>query len=733
MSNRLIFSTAIFVNAMLLFWVQPLVGKMILPLAGGGPAVWNTCLFFFQGTLLAGYIYAHVGSGALGSRRHGALHLLLVLAAIALLPMGFGHDALADLDRYPAWAILRALIANVGFPFFIISAGSPLLQKWFGETGDKDAGDPYFLYAASNLGSFVGLIAYPVLLEPFMTLGEQNRLWFFGYAALVLLLVLCAWPMWRAQPSASAAARAPDSAEAASEPVHLSRRLRWLLWSFAPSSLLLGATTYITTDVASVPLFWIVPLSLYLLSFVLAFARPGWAVHPFMVRAQALLLCVTGVNYFAEAIVHPWLVVGLHLLTFLVTAVVCHGRLAEDRPPARYLTEFYLWLSLGGMLGGLFNSLIAPRLFLRLEEYPVAIIVAVLLRPYLVKDRTEAKFNLWDVVLPVALGCGYYYLAYAFRTIDWLPNELKSPVLFALGVKACIIFARRPLRFGLALLALFFATVVEPEGGSTTLFRGRSFFGVYRVRLNSDASRVSLLHGTTLHGTQNLDAKLRTTPISYYFPSGPIGQIFHSFAQPRANANIGLVGLGSGALACYAKPGQSFTFFEIDPLIERIARDPKLFTYLRDCPAKLAITIGDARVSLVKAPQRHFDLLVLDAFSSDAIPVHLLTLEALQLYIDKLADDGIAAIHISNRYLDLEPVLGRLATELKLNALVRSDDERSEAEIDQGKFSSTWVIMSRVEKSLQLFADDRRWEKLDAGPDLWTDSYSNILRVLKRR
>lgn len=585
MSNRLIFSTAIFVNAMLLFWVQPLVGKMILPLAGGGPAVWNTCLFFFQGTLLAGYIYAHVGSGALGSRRHGALHLLLVLAALALLPMGFGHDALADLDRNPAWAILRALVANVGFPFFIISAGSPLLQKWFGETGDKDAGDPYFLYAASNLGSFVGLIAYPVLLEPFMTLGELNRLWFFAYAALVLLLVLCAWPMWRAQPSAPAAAISPDITEVASEPVNLSRRLAWLLWSFAPSSLLLGVTTYITTDVASVPLFWIVPLSLYLLSFVLAFARPGWAVHPFMVRAQALLLCVTGVNYFAEAIVHPWLVVGLHLLTFLVTAVVCHGRLAEDRPPSRYLTEFYLWLSLGGMLGGLFNSLIAPQLFLRLEEYPVAIIIAVLLRPYLVKDRTQAKFNLWDVTLPVALGCGYFYSAYAFRTIDWLATELKSPALFALGAAACIVFARRPLRFGLALLALFVATMVEPEGGSTTLFRGRSFFGVYRVRLNFDASRVSLLHGTTLHGTQNLDAKLRTTPISYYFPSGPIGQIFQSFAQPRADAKIGLVGLGSGALACYAKPGQSFSFFEIDPLIERIARDPKLFTYLRDCPA----------------------------------------------------------------------------------------------------------------------------------------------------
>ena len=735
MSNRLIFSTTIFVNALLLFWVQPLVGKMILPLAGGAPAVWNTCLFFFQGTLLAGYVYAHVGSGALGSRRHGALHLILVLAAIGLLPMAFGGDALADLDRHPAWAILRALVANVGFPFFIISAGSPLLQKWFAETGDKDAGDPYFLYAASNLGSFIGLIAYPVLLEPFMTLGEQNRIWFLGYGLLVGLLVLCAWPVLRAQRLAPVpmAASAAIAADLSGETVHWWRRLRWLLWSFAPSSLLLGVTTYITTDVASVPLFWIIPLSLYLLSFVLAFARPRWAVHPFTVRIQALLVCVSAINYFAEAIAHPWLLAGLHLLTFFATAVVCHGRLAEDRPPSRYLTEFYLWLSLGGMLGGLFNSLIAPKVFLRLEEYPLAIIIAVLLRPYLVKDSAEAKIDWWDVILPAALGCAFYYLSYAFRATEWLPDELKTPLLFGVGALACIHFARRPMRFGLALLAVFVATLVEPEGGSTTLFRGRSFFGVYRVRVNAAGTRVSLLHGTTLHGTQNLDAKLRTTPISYYFPSGPIGQIFQSFAQPRAHANIGLVGLGSGGLACYAKPGQFFTFFEIDPLIERIARDAKLFTYLRDCPARLAITIGDARVSLAKAPQRHFDLLVLDAFSSDAIPIHLLTLEALKLYFDKLTDDGIAAIHISNRYLDLDPVLGRLASELKLNALVRSDDERSEDEIDQGKFSSTWVVMSRAEKSLQVFADDRRWEKLDAGPDLWTDSYSNILRLLKRR
>lgn len=731
MSSRFIYLSAIFLNAVLLFWVQPLVGKMILPFAGGAPAVWNTCLFFFQGTLLAGYVYAHFGSRCLGSRRHGALHLALVLAAIFLLPIAFGQEWAAELERRPAAAILGALTASVGFPFFILSAGSPLLQKWFAETGHVDAADPYFLYAASNLGSFVGLIAYPVLLEPFFTLSEQNELWFAGYGLLILLLLLCAWPLLRAKFVAPAAASAATPI-ASDPPIALSRRLWWLLWSFAPSSLLLGVTTYITTDVASVPLFWIVPLSLYLLSFVLAFARPGWAIHPLVVRLQALLVCVSAINYFAEAIKLPWLIAGLHLMTFFVTAIVCHGRLAHDRPPIQYLTEFYLWISFGGMLGGLFNSLIAPRVFLRLQEYPLAIIAAVMLRPYLVRDRAKSRVNVWDFFWPVPLGVAYYFLSRSMHKITWLPEHLQNPALFALAALVCISFARRPLRFGLGLLAVFLASSIHSDS-STTLFRGRSFFGVYRVSVNSSGTRHSLLHGTTLHGTQNLDPKQRATPISYYYPSGPIGQVFQVFAHARPKANVGLVGLGSGGLACYAKPSQQFTFFEIDPLIERIARDPKLFTYLRDCPGQLNVTIGDARVSLAKTPDRHFDLLVLDAFSSDAIPVHLLTREALQLYLSKMTADSLIAIHISNRYLDLEPVLGRLADELKLFALVRSDGEHTEEENELGKFSSTWVVMARAQKSLDAFSKDERWQMLDSGPDLWTDSYSNILRVIKRR
>ncbi|MBM4262922.1 MAG: hypothetical protein FJ145_16015 [Deltaproteobacteria bacterium] len=731
MAGRLIYSTTIFLNAVLLFWVQPLVGKMILPLAGGAPAVWNTCLFFFQGTLLAGYVYAHLGSRTLGSRRHGVLHLALVAAAIFFLPIAFGKEALVALERYPATAILGALATSVGFPFFILSAGSPLLQKWFAETGHADAVDPYSLYAASNLGSFIGLILYPALLEPFLTLSEQNQLWVFGYGSLVLLLLLCAGPLLRAKSVVPQIDPATTTA-IVNEPLSLWRRLRWLLWSFAPSTLLLGVTTYVTTDVASVPLFWIVPLSLYLLSFVLAFARPRWAIHSLTVRLQGLLVCVSVVNYFAEAVKLPWLVAGLHLITFFVTAVVCHGRLAGDRPPTQYLTEFYLWISLGGMLGGLFNSLIAPRIFLRLQEYPLAIIVAVMLRPHLVRDSAKAKVNFRDFLWPALLGAVYYFLARNIDKITWLPDQLETPLLFALAALACISFAHRPLRFGLGLLAVFLASSINTDS-ATTLFRGRSFFGVYRVSVNSSATRNSLLHGTTLHGTQNLDPKQRTTAISYYYPTGPIGQIFQTFAQPRKNANVGLVGLGSGGLACYAKPGQSFTFFEIDPLIERIARDPKLFTYLRDCPARLSIVIGDARVSLTRSPSRHFDLLVLDAFSSDAIPIHLLTQEALQLYLTKLTHDGIMAIHISNRYLDLEPVLGRLADELKLFALVRADSDHTEQEREHGKFSSTWVVMTRAQKSLEALRKDERWQMLDSGPDLWTDSYSNILRVIKWR
>ena len=692
LAGRSIYSITIFLNAALLFWVQPLVGKMILPLAGGAPAVWNTCLFFFQGTLLAGYVYAHFGSRALGPRRHAALHFAIVLAGVVFLPVAFGKESFAALEHHPAATILGALAASVGFPFFVLSAGSPLLQKWFAATGHADAADPYFLYAASNLGSFAGLIAYPVLLEPYFTLGEQNQLWFAGYAILLVLFLLCAWPWLRnkvfvSQTGGASGPIIPAPLGGVSDaPVNGLRRIRWLLWSFAPSSLLLGVTTYITTDVASVPLFWIVPLGIYLLSFVLAFARPAWAIHPVAVTLQALLVCVVAVNYCVAVISLPWLVVTLQLAAFFATAVVCHGRLADDRPPTRYLTEYYLWISIGGMLGGLFNSLIAPRLFLRVQEYPLAMIAAVMLRPSRVKGGASSWLNWRDLLWPAALGLAYYALGYATRTTTWLPDNLEDPLLFGLTALACLIFARRPLRFGLGLLAIFLATSVDGDSAALTLFRGRSFFGVYRVTVNQAGTRHSLRHGTTLHGTQNLDAKLRTTPISYYYPSGPIGEIFRFFAQPRAGARVGIVGLGTGGLVCYAKPGQAFTFFEIDPLVERIAREPRYFTYLRDCPAELRIEIGDARVSLAKAQDRGFDLLVLDAFSSDAIPTHLLTVEALRLYLTKLVNDGILAIHISNRYLDLGPILGRAAKELGVNALIRSDDESTDEETEQGKF-----------------------------------------------
>jgi hypothetical protein len=423
----------------------------------------------------------------------------------------------------------------------------------------------------------------------------------------------------------------------------------------------------------------------------------------------------------------------LHLFTFFLTAVVCHGRLATDRPPPRYLTEYYLWVSIGGMLGGLFNTLIAPRLFLRLQEYPLAMIVAVMLRPYLRSNLPDARIHWRDFLWPPIVGLGYYALHRGLPEMTWLPDRLHDSLLFGFAALACISFSARPLRFGLAFFAVFVAASFESGGTGSTLFRGRSFFGVYRVTTNSAGTRRTLLHGTTIHGSQNLNPKLRTLPISYYYPTGPIGQVFQTFAQPRPGARVGLVGLGTGALACYAKPGQAFTFFEIDPLIERIARDRALFTYLSDCPANLRIMIGDARLSLTQAPEHSFDLLVLDAFSSDAIPIHLLTFEALNLYLNKLREDGVLAIHISNRYLDLEPVLGRLADDLGLFALIRSDDERTEQESEQGKFSSTWVVMAGAEKSLDALRKDERWQMVKSGPDLWTDSYSNILRVLKRK
>jgi hypothetical protein len=731
-----LYATALFLSAALLFLIQPMVAKMILPFLGGSAAVWNTCLFFFQSLLLLGYLYAHFGSSWLGVKWQMVLHLIIVAAALYFLPVAIPSLWLARTDSNPANLVLGALLLSVGFPFFVLSANAPLLQKWFSTTGHADARDPYFLYAASNAGSLLGLLAYPLFLEPRLTLAQQSRFWMYVYIGFLAVAVACGWMLRR--PSRRAADPFSDVAslprrEAIGEALTLFRRFRWVVLSFAPSSLLLGVTTYVTTDLASVPLLWVLPLSLYLISFIIAFQKNSWASSPFLVKRQGFLLLAAAITFFSKATEPAAILLPLHLLAFFVTGLVCHGELAKDRPEPRYLTEYYLWISFGGLLGGFFNALLAPIVFSSVVEYPLAMIAAAWVRPRLEEKAEKSEFGVNDVLWPAVLFFIIWGLVQGMRGDNVLPAQHAHLLIFGVSGLVGLWFMRRPARFALGIGAILLATRGYAGSFGDFLFTERSFFGVYRGMRDGENKFHFIFHGTTLHGVQSLDPTGRLKPLSYYHPTGPGGQVFQALSSNGFDKPVAIVGLGAGALACYGKAGQVFEFYEIDPLVERIARDERLFTFMRDCPARTSVHIGDARVTLARAAQSSYGVFILDAFSGDSIPIHLLTREAVELYLTKLLPEGLLLFHISNRYMDLTKVVARVADRLNLTALVQQDGNLSEHEIAEGKQPSVWVILAAQKHVLTPLTGDSRWKPLadDGSGDLWTDNYSNILKVLR--
>lgn len=730
-----LYAAALFLSAALLFFVQPMVAKMILPFLGGSPAVWNTCLFFFQTFLLLGYLYAHFGSSWLGVKRHMALHLVVAVAALYFLPVTIPSFWLESSNYSPVNLVLWVLLLSVGFPFFVLSASAPLLQKWFSSTGHADARDPYFLYAASNAGSLLGLLAYPLLLESRLTLTEQSRLWLYIYLGFLTVTFACGTALRALTPSGKngfTVDPASDVTIEARKPTPRCR-IRWIVLSFAPSSLLLGVTTYVTTDLASVPLLWVLPLSLYLISFIVAFRRDSWGASPFLVRRQGFLLLAAAITFFAQATEPAVILLPLHLLAFFVTGLVCHTELAKDRPATQYLTEYYLWISFGGLLGGFFNGFLAPVIFSSVQEYPLAMIAAALVRPRLEPKSDRSVHDFRDVLWPAALFFIVFALVWWTRGHQVLSAYVTHILIFGVSALIGLSFVRRPLRFALGIGAIMLATSSYNGPFGDLLFTERSFFGVYRAMRDSGNKFHLIFHGTTLHGAQSLDPTRRRQPLSYYHPTGPAGQVFASFSTTGFDKPVALVGLGAGALACYGKAEQVFSFYEIDPLVERIARNPNLFTYLKDCSPRISVNIGDARVTLARAPNGFYGMFILDAFSGDSIPVHLLTVEAVELYLSKLVPDGVLLFHVSNRYMDLTRVLDRVAVKLKLTALVQHDTELSDAEIAEGKQPSSWVMMAREKDVLSAFQSDARWKPLinSHQGEVWTDDYSNILQVLR--
>ena len=760
-----LFATALFVGAALLFTVEPMMGKMILPLLGGTPAVWSTCLVFFQTALLAGYAYAHLIAARLRFPAQAALHLLVLLLPLVALPLSI-DPALAR-GAHPALDVLVLLSASVGLPFLVVSATAPLLQRWFAHTRHPAARDPYFLYAASNLGSMLALLSYPALVEPRLSLRgagglTQTRMWAAGYALLVALTALCALAAWRL-------GRRTPEAEAESEAVAASdgapsawRRVRWVLLTLVPSSLLLGTTGYLTTDVAAVPLFWVLPLAVYLLSFILAFGAWPPRVHRVVAGVAPVVALATLFLMLSRLRLLVWANMLWHLGLLLVVSLACHGEVARDRPAAHRLTGFYLLVALGGVLGGLFNAIVAPVVFSSLVEYPLAMIAACALLAG--RSGPAPPWPIRRVVAAVALVAGLALVLYsesltlrvhfAFlsrlvggfpaRVTEWFDTlddgldkafEYLPPL-----VAAFALFRRRPWALGTALAAVIAVSGFVDARTSDQVLVRRSFFGVLRVTRDTDAKGyVDLRHGTTLHGRQSLDPERRGSPLSYYHRKGPVGRLFDEMERRHTVLRTAVIGLGAGTVAAYARPGDQMTFYEIDRLVRDIALDPKYFTYVSDAETRGALVrleLGDARVRLDavrrERPGERYDLIVVDAFTSDAIPVHLVTREALRLYLSVLAPDGIVAFHVSNRYLRLDPVVARLAADAGLEGrLLGTDDSPDE----DGAARSTWVVLAQTPGALGALAGSPGWTPLDppAGTVAWTDDFHDLLGVFKWR
>lgn len=748
----IVFSASLFVSAALLFLVELIVGKMLLPLLGGTPSVWNTCLVFFQAMLLAGYLYAWAAKRWLGRRTQFALQAALALGPIAVLPLHLPHGWEPPSNSSPIPWLLLTLLVAAGAPFFVLSSATPVLQRWFSHAGQRASADPYFLYAASNTGSLLGLLSYPLLIEPSLGLGVQSRLWSCGYILFAVMTLVCGMLAWRAK-SAPAHEPAPQPAEIGDSGSGRPwpERMRWIALAFVPSSLMIGTTTALSTDVPPIPLFWVLPLALYLLSFVLVFARRqlvslDWVARrlPFFMLA-AILPTVTKTKLPLAALL------PIDLLTLFLIALLCHGLLARSRPPVSRLEEFYLCMSVGGVLGGIFNSLVAPVVFPTVVEYPLALIFAALLRPRPAtppetqpqSPKADARARRNDWLLPLAMAISLAALIAAMTRTGLRPGRELVVLIFAVPAVWCLSFGKRPLRFAAGLAALLAAGALYSGPFQSVIHTERDFFGVSRVSNDSAHGFRYLFHGGTAHGLQSLDPARASEIFGYYTRSGPAGSILAAAQTKSASRLIptgpdpkfhwAVVGLGAGAMACYLQPGGSLTYYEIDPVVKRIASNPEYFSYVSGCAPAAPIVLGDARLKLHDAPDGSYDLIVLDAFSGDMIPMHLMTREALGLYLRKLAPGGMIAFHISNLYLDLAPTLGALAHDSGLVCMAGNDSGVSQAQIDAGRFPSQWVVMARAQADLGELAADPRWKPATFPPSrqVWTDDYSNLLQTIK--
>jgi len=719
------FALTVFLSAFLLFYCEPMVGKMVLPFLGGAPSVWTACMLFFQAMLLLGYAYAYTLEKLWRVRAQLFVHLLLMLAVIRFLPIHFGDAGkIAPKIEYPALWLLARLVVVAAIPFGITVTSAPLLQNWMSKTSGASARDPYFLYAASNAGSLLALVTYPLFIEPRLGVMDQSRAWSAGYLALVCAVTIAAAVVWGHTENQTPLFTTANDTGAPS----WKRRAFWLAAAFVPSALMLAVTNHISANLVAAPFLWVIPLAVYLLTFMLAFAPSGRLTLARVSSAVPIIFLLS--PYVTAGAPVPagliWIVLPAHIAILFSGALLCHTSLAASRPDPRHLTDFYFWI--GGALAGVFAVVVAPALFSTVFEYPLLVATLGFFRASLPTEERDRKDYLYPAAIGVLIIVGWIVL-HVSQTPD--VQEGTAVLLVNGGFVLIYGFRKRRLRFALALVVFVIgAALILPsylENGRR-LYVARNFFGVKKVLFDAGLNARKLLHGDTIHGVESVEEGKSGIPLSYYHPTGPAGDVMEMI-KDRRDQNVGIVGLGTGSLAAYASWHRHITFFDLDPQIIDIAQT--YFSYLRRCAANCTVVVGDGRVRISQLSEGTFDLLVIDAFSSDSIPSHLVSREAVGLYVSRLKPDGVLLFHVSNRFLDIPLLVSAVLTDSGLATFVRHDTDRSIA----GKSPSDYVVAARKPDDLGSITSNPNWQRVSRIPDLrpWTDDYSNVIGLLRWR
>ena len=710
------FLLAAFTGACLLFWIQPLFGKMALPLLGGSPQVWNTAMVFFQGALLLGYGYAHLLARLAPARAQILIHSSFLAAAYFLsLPVGIPEAWSPDPAAHPSLELLLLLGKSLGVPFVALSATAPLVQHWYASSDAADREAPYFLYSASNLGSVLALLLFPFVLEPTFSATEQAGFWAFGFILFGAVLLVSGWV-------SAKSSHTPLSYDASRTPaVQIVWRQRgaWLIYSILPVALLLGVTTHLTTDITPAPFLWVVPFVLYLLAFANAFANCPWISARSARRASFLLLPALALAFDQRSLIG--VTMPLHLLVFFALTLCCASELARRRPAPERLTEFYLTLSIGGVLGGVLVTFLAPAAFDTLLEYPLTLVLIALC---MIRPTGQREPHLLITLFAVGAGAmalSLFALDRPFAIGAWLPPGLVVLSYLLTGIL-------RIVHIGLAVAVMLFVAVMAPTE-ITSVWRDRSFFGSYAVRELPDQAVRELTHGTTLHGGQFEMPNGTVHPTAYYTSSSPGVELLLASQSAVLVHRVALIGIGSGAMSYYRRAGDVWRYFEIDPVIAWLATESGHFRMMPEFEPNADIVLGDARLTLSREDSASFDVIVIDAFSSDAVPSHLLTLEALALYESKLRLHGVLLLHISNNYLDLEPVIHGAVHQLGMHGLA-GYESAPHTELDPHGQASLWYAAARTRETLANLSLSPRWRGARASESYWTDDFSNLFRAI---